>query len=127
MTASLAAALRRTQRLAQLAQSRVAHVATRATYGRRDARRGVPLVRIVCKACGTKAGSAEWRGRHERLTIVAGGRRYHHAGALACDRCGPLDVTWEQVEEKAAEAVTPPVDEDKVRPVSLHARPRSMP
>jgi hypothetical protein len=93
----------------------------RIVAGRQDAPPGTRLVRVICQACGTKAGIVEWAGHRRGLISVTGGRRYSSPTRHKCPQCGWLDLDYDDVQAKALQAV------DEQRIVPLRAKPDSTP
>jgi hypothetical protein len=89
--------------------------------GRQNVAPGEPLVRVICQACGAKAGTVEWAGKQRGLISVTGGRRYPSPTRHRCPQCGWLDLSYDDVQAKALQAV------DEQRIVPLRAKPHSTP
>ena len=84
-------------------------------------RRGVPLIRVLCGACGAEAAVVEDHERHAMVLI--GDCRYTLArlDLVACPLHGQLDAGWDRLAPRADRA------REKRRTVTVHATPLSMP
>jgi hypothetical protein len=85
------------------------------------ARRGAPLVRVLCGCCGALVAVVE--GYEDGRIIRAGDCRYTVArlDMVACPVHGQLTVSWDLLAQVADRA------QDRRRAATTRATPRSMP